>query len=69
MVKKDSLTELGEKIKELGKDIFKELIFEEFIALNAIECRGDSLKSFLSLLNGININVGNVLQPSLSLII
>ena len=66
MVKKDYLTELEEKIKELGKDIFKELIFEEFIFLNAIECRGDSLKSFLSLLNGINIKVGKR-SPAISL--
>ena len=66
MVKKDYLTELGEKIKQLGKDIFKELIIEEFIFLNAIECRGDSLNSFLSLLNGINIKVGKR-SPAISL--
>ena len=62
----DYLTELGEKIKELGKDIFKELIFEEFIALNAIKCRGDSLKSFLSLLSRINNKVG-LRSPAISL--
>ena len=66
MVKKDYLTELGEKIKRLGKDIFKKLIFEEFIALNAIECRGDSLKSFLNFLIGINIKVGKR-SPAISL--
>ena len=66
MVKKDYLTELGEIIKELGKDIFKKFIFEKFIFLNAIECRGDSLKSFLSLLNGINIKVGKR-SPAISL--
>ena len=66
MVKKDYLAELGEKIKELGKDIFKELIFEEFIALNAIKCRGDSLKSFLSLLSRINNEVG-LRSPAISL--
>ena len=66
MVQKDYLTELGEIIKELGKDIFKELIFEEFIFLNAIECRSDSLKSFLSLLNGVNIKVGKR-SPAISL--
>ena len=66
MVQKDYLTELGEKIRQLGKDIFKELIFEEFIPLNAIKCRGDSLKSFLSLLNGINIKVGKR-SPAISL--
>ena len=66
MVKKDYLTELGEKIKELGKDIFKELIFEVFIALNAIECRGNNLNSFLSLLNGINNEV-RLRSPAISL--
>ena len=66
MVQKDYLTERGEKIKKLGKDIFKELIFEEFVPLNAIKCGGDSLKSFLSLLNGINIKVGKR-SPAISL--
>ena len=66
MVKKDYLTELGEKIKELGKDIFRKHIFEEFIALNAIECRGDSLNSFFSLLNRINNEVGKR-SPAISL--
>ena len=66
MVQKDYLTELREKILELGKDIFKELIFEGFIFLNAIECRGDSLKSFLHFLNEINSKVGKC-SPAISL--
>ena len=66
MVQKDYITGLGEKIKELGKDMFRKHIFEEFIALNAIECCGDSLKRFLSFLNGINIKVGKR-SPAISL--
>ena len=66
MVQKDYLTELGEKLRRLGKDIFKELIFEEFIPLNTIEYRVNSLKSFLSLLNRINIKVGKR-SPAISL--
>ena len=65
-VMKDYLTELGEKIKQLGKDIFKKFIFEGFIPLNAIECRGDRQNSFLSFLNGINIKVGKR-SPAISL--
>ena len=66
MVKMNYLNELREIIRQLGKDIFKELIFEEFIALNAIKCRGDSLKSFLSFLNRINNEVGKR-SPAISL--
>ena len=65
-VKKDYLTELREKLKQLGKDIFKKLIFEGFIALNTIECCGDNLKGFLCLLNGINNKVGQR-SPAISL--
>ena len=66
LVQKGYLTELGEKIKELGKDIFKDLIFEEFVPLNAIECPHHSLNSFHSLLNGINNKVRQR-SPAISL--
>ena len=65
-VKKDYLAALVVAIKKLGKDIFKEHIFEEVIALNAIKCRKADLNNFLSLLNEINNKVEQR-SPAISL--
>ena len=65
MVKMDCIMALREEINKLAKNIFKKHTFEQFIALNVTE-QGDDLKSFLSLLDGVNDNVQQR-SPAISL--
>ena len=55
-VKKSYLTDLGAEIERLARDIFKEHIFVQFIALN-VKKQGSDLKTFFRLLDGVNENV------------
>ena len=64
-VKKSYLTDLGAEIERLARDIFKEHIFVQFIALN-VKKQGSDLKTFFRLLDGVNENVGQR-SPAISL--